>query len=87
MTRSARNIADTYVMIINSLQWREEIRDDLKCMVPPEPDERDSSNFTMKFKFPDGMQVRRKFSPTSSVKVYIITEENLLLFGLFCRNC
>ena len=40
-------------------------------MIPPEPDTGDCSNFSMKFKFPDGLQVHRKFSSSSTVKVVI----------------
>ena len=57
-------------------------------MVPPEPDERDNSNLRMKFKFPNGMQMCRRFSPSSTVKVCNhYYRYSMLRISLTSRNC
>ncbi len=53
------------------LQWKDEIRADLRLIVPPEPDTRDGTVLKMKFRFPDGNQVCRSFTPSCSVKVHV----------------
>lgn len=51
------------------IQWREEIRADLRMEIPPEVNPSDSTNAKVKVRFPDGTQQLRWFSPSCTIRV------------------